>query len=349
VQPDPNIWRGRRILITGHTGFKGSWLVAMLRAAGADIAGLALEPQTSPNLFTLLELEREIDSRIVDVRDLELVRKTVFETKPEIVFHLAAQALVRAGYDSPVETFATNVMGTANLLEALRDAEGLRAVVVVTSDKCYKNREWLWGYREDEMLGGEDPYSSSKAAAELVTHAYRRSFFAHGARIATARAGNVIGGGDWATDRLVPDVINASLRGEPPALRSPHSVRPWQHVVEPLAGYMTLAEKLLESAEFADAWNFGPVGEQHVTVAGLAQALLTAMGRPPDWVAGEQGPHEAKLLRLDATKARTLLGWRSKLDDAAAVAWTAAWYRAWHEGENVRALTLSQIEEYWHQ
>ncbi len=335
------------MLVTGHTGFKGSWLTAALVRAGAVVTGLALAPQGEINLFSLLRLDGEIDSRIGDICDLSATVRVIRDANPEFAFHLAAQSLVRAGYDHPLDTYRTNVMGTLHVLEALRGVAGVRACVVVTSDKCYRNDERDVPFVESDALGGEDPYSSSKAAAEIVTHAYRASYEIAGGRVATGRAGNVIGGGDWASERLVPDIVSAARAGEAPVLRYPASVRPWQHVLEPLAGYVLLAQRLADDAGLAGGWNFGPGAPLHLTVAELTEALLTALGRPPRWsLAGEPQPREARVLRLDSHKARTMLGWRTRLDDREMLEWTARWYRAWMLGEDVRALTYAQIEEY---
>ncbi|HUZ48174.1 MAG TPA: CDP-glucose 4,6-dehydratase [Candidatus Dormibacteraeota bacterium] len=349
VTIDAQFWRGRRVLITGHTGFKGAWLSAVLLEAGARVTGFALEPATEPNLFTLLGLEREIDSHVGDVRDLEALRRVVRTAEPEYLFHLAAQALVADGYADPVGTYATNVMGTVNVLEAVRAIDPLRAAVVVSSDKCYENREWVWGYREIERMGGNDPYSSSKGAAELVVHAYRRSFFSSGPAIASARAGNVIGGGDWSKKRLVPDVVRAVLRGSELELRNPTAVRPWQHVLEPLSGYLLLARRAAEDPRaFAEAWNFGPAGMQQITVAEMAARLLTEMGSHTKVkVVDRHEPHEAHLLLLDSAKSRDRLGWRNRMSDEQAIRRTAEWYREWDEGADVRDLTLRQIREYF--
>ncbi len=337
-------WRGRRVLITGHTGFKGAWLASLCIEAGADVYGLGLPPVQPTNAFSLLGVQARMRSTIADLRDPLAVRRVVDEADPEFVFHLAAQALVGEGYRNPVETFETNVLGTVHLLQALR-GRSTRGLVVVTSDKCYRNYERREGYREDEALGGDDPYSSSKAAAELVTHAYRASFDDL-PPTATARAGNVIGGGDWSRDRLVPDIVQAALRGRPPVLRYPHSVRPWQHVLESLAGYMTLAERLPRDPRAASAWNFGPL-DAGASVAELTENMLRALGRPPVWEeAVEAAEHEAALLHVDSTKARTHLGWASKMTVRETIVWTADWYRAWIAGHDMRAMTLRQIEDY---
>lgn len=310
------------------------------------MSGFALEPSTEPNLFTALSLEREMESTIGDVRDATSLLSCVEHDRPEYVFHMAAQSLVRLGYEQPVETYATNVLGTVHALEASRRSDSVRGIVVVTSDKCYENREWLWGYREDEALGGKDPYSSSKAAAELVSHAYACSFGSSSFCVASARAGNVIGGGDWSQDRLVPDVARAALADTSLTLRYPNAVRPWQHVLEPLTGYLVLAAALC-SGDFSGAWNFGPQSRESMTVAEVAAAVFHAFGKEPKIkIDGGDHPHEAMQLRLDSTKARELLGWSGKLDVRDAVAWTAAWYREVAFGRSAREMTVEQIDEY---
>ena len=342
-------YRGKRVLVTGHTGFKGSWLSLWLQGAGADVSGFALAPPTEPSLFDLARVGRDMRSEIGDVRDEGRVARFVAEVGPEIVFHLAAQPLVRESYDRPVETFATNVMGTAHVLEAARRAGTARAVVVVTSDKCYENREWVWGYREDEAMGGHDPYSSSKGCAELVTAAYRRSFFASGpTAVASARAGNVFGGGDWAKDRLVPDAMKAFVEGRPLLLRNPSATRPWQHVLEPLDGYLALAEALYNEGDaFAGGWNFGPREEDARPVREVVESLVARWGDGASWglEPGSQ-PHEAHSLRLDCSKARARLGWRPRLDLETGLRWTVDWYRGLAGGADARALTLHDLERF---
>lgn len=343
---------GRRVLVTGHTGFKGSWLCEWLLALGAEVSGFALEPPTDPSLFDDLGLARRIARhRIGDVRDLAQLRSAIAEVAPEIVFHLAAQPLVRLSYEEPVQTYATNVMGTVNVLEAVRSCGSVRAVVNVTSDKCYENRETGQAYRETDAMGGRDPYSSSKGCAELVTAAYRRSFFGEesGVRIASVRAGNVIGGGDWAADRIIPDCVRALSAGVPVVVRNPDAVRPWQHVLEPLSGYLLLATRLLAGdAAFDGAWNFGPEPDGAVRVREVVDAMVAAWGSgswtAPD-AAGPQ-PHEAHLLALDITKAREELGWRPLYDVTKAVGTTAGWYAARHAGADVGALTRDDIAAY---
>jgi CDP-glucose 4,6-dehydratase len=349
---DTAFWPGRRVLVTGHTGFKGSWLSLWLACLGARVSGFALPPPTNPSLFELARVGDGMRSILADLRDAEAVLEALRETRPEIIFHLAAQPLVRQSYADPVETYATNVMGQVHLLEAVRQIGNVRAIVIVTSDKCYENREWLWGYREDEALGGHDPYSSSKACAEIAAAAWRRSFFHadHAPALATARAGNVIGGGDWAKDRLLPDLLAALAAGCPVTLRHPDAVRPWQHVLEPLRGYLLLAEKLcLEGAAFAEAWNFGPTEEDARPVRWLAEELAGywPRGAYPAWVPdAAPHPHEARALKLDAAKARARLDWQPRWNLATALAKTAEWHKAYRAREEMRAVTLAQIAAF---
>jgi CDP-glucose 4,6-dehydratase len=343
-----DFWSGKRVLVTGHTGFKGSWLALWLTSLGARVTGFALAPATDPSLWPLLGLSGGVTDITADVRDLAAVDAAYAEARPEIVFHLAAQSLVRPSYQDPVGTYATNVMGTVNTLDAARRCAETRVVVIVTSDKCYENRETNEACLEGDPMGGRDTYSSSKGCAELVTAAYRNSFFAKGAAVASARAGNVIGGGDWSADRLLPDLVRSILRDEPAAIRNPRSTRPWQHVLEPLSGYLLLAERLWqEGGQFAEGWNFGPDDAESVPVADVANAVVARWGPPARWsaVAGEH-PHEAHFLRLDSSKARAMLGWRPRLGLHDALAWTVQWYKEQAAGCDARSLCLRQIEQY---
>jgi len=343
-------WAGKRVLLTGHTGFKGSWLSLWLAALGARVAGYALEPETTPSLFEQLRLRDTIDHSIADIRDLSAVRRRVAEVRPDVVFHMAAQPLVRRSYTEPVLTWQTNVMGTAHLLDALRDADQQCAVVIVTTDKVYENREWLHAYRETDRLGGHDPYSSSKAACELAVDSWRNSFFCSGSpvRIATARAGNVIGGGDWAEDRIMPDLARAIAAGRPLVVRNPDSVRPWQHVLDPLAGYMRLAERLFASDDlrYQSAFNFGPDASGARTVRELVDLAFSTW--PGTLEAPPAGPahHEAQLLTLANTKAGTMLGWTPTWGFNEAVGATVGWYRAHHHGATARELAVSDIQRF---
>ena len=351
-------FHGRRVLVTGHTGFKGAWLTLWLLERGAEVIGYSADVPTTPSLFETLGLAADVRHHTGDVRDAEHLAKVVQHERPEVVFHLAAQPLVRRSQRRPKETFDVNVGGTVNLLEAIRTAPSVRVAVLVTSDKCYANRGWVWGYRENDPLGGADPYSASKACAELVAAAYRETFFPpdeageHGVGLATARAGNVIGGGDWAEDRLVPDCVRALAAGGPVAIRQPHAVRPWQHVLEPLAGYLALAARLSESPrDYAGAWNFGPPAEGCRPVAELVRAVVRAWGGGRWRAAAERRPTcpEAASLRLASDKALALLPWRPQWDFAAAVARTVAWYRACADGADagrLRELCRRQISEY---
>ena len=350
----PAFWRGRRVLLTGHTGFKGSWLIMWLSRCGADLAGFALPPSSSPSLYDLAGVGQMVKAVGGDVRDLGTVIHAFQDHRPEVVIHMAAQSLVRTSYELPVDTYATNVMGTVHVLEAARKVGGVRALVTVTTDKCYENREWVWGYRENEAMGGHDPYSSSKGCAELVASAYRRSYFAdtkyaaHGLGLATARAGNVIGGGDWAADRLIPDVIRAFSAGRPAILRNPRATRPWQHVLEPLDGYLTLAERLFETGpKYAGAWNFGPRDADARPVGEVVDTLAARWGRGATWTLDEGShPHEAHSLRLDCSKAAAHLAWRARLGLDEALEWVVAWYDGHLRGEDPRALTERDIARY---
>jgi len=347
-------WSGRRVFVTGHTGFKGGWLSLWLASLGANVRGYSLDPEGTPNMFSAVSLQDLIEDLRGDIRDAGKLRSALVNFQPEVVFHLAAQALVRRSYVDPIGTYATNVMGTANVLEAIRKVQSVRAVVVVTTDKCYLNREWVWPYRETDPLGGFDPYASSKACAEMVSAAYRNSFFPldrlreHGVGIATARAGNVIGGGDWSQDRLIPDLIRGFLANEPVLIRRPSAVRPWQHVLEPLMGYINLAERLLAGeARFADAFNFGPDFDDTWNVGRVADTLVNLWGGNARWICDEQpSVHEDHFLRLDASKSRWQLGWTPLLKIEEALEWTIRWFRAWALGSDMRKETLNQVSAY---
>jgi CDP-glucose 4,6-dehydratase len=343
------MWKGTRVFVTGHTGFKGGWLCLWLQSMGADVHGYALQPPTNPSLFAVAGVERGMASHTLgDIRDHDRLSAAVARARPDVVFHLAAQPLVRYSYQQPVETYATNVMGTVHLLEAVRATPGIRAVVNVTSDKCYENRESAVGYREDDSMGGHDPYSSSKGCAELVTAAYRHAFLADaGVPVATARAGNVVGGGDWAQDRIVPDFLRALDTGTTLTLRSPGAVRPWQHVLEPLSGYIALAERLsTHGAALAEAWNFGPADEDAHAVQWVVEYLAA---RSPGllWTRDPSPPpHETRFLKLDSSKARLRLGWKPRWQLQTALDKTLDWHEAWRRGDDMRETTLSQIADY---
>jgi CDP-glucose 4,6-dehydratase len=348
------IWEDRRVYLTGHTGFKGSWMSLWLASLGARIHGYALAPESDPDLFSAAKITDCVEHEVGDIRNLEQLEYSIAAFKPEVVFHMAAQPLVRRSYTSPIETYSTNVMGTAHVLDAIRRVPSVRAVVVITTDKCYENREWLWGYREEDRLGGIDPYSNSKACAELVTAAYRSSYFPlarfkeHKVGLASARAGNVIGGGDWSEDRLIPDLVRGFLSGNPVEIRNPHAIRPWQHVLEPLAGYISLAEHLIgNGAEFAGAWNFGPADDDVWPVGRIADAIVAMWGSGAKWIHNSaENPHEAGHLKLDASKARALLGWRTLLPIEQGLRWAAEWYLACRQGADMQAFTQCQIAEY---
>jgi CDP-glucose 4,6-dehydratase len=345
---NPGFWRGRRVLLTGHTGFKGAWLALWLQSLGAQVTGFSINVPTQPSLYELARIGEGMESIEGDVRDREAISSAVEASAPEVVIHMAAQSLVRRSFVEPGETYATNVMGTVNLLEAVRaNGDGVRAVVNVTSDKCYENREWEWGYREDDPMGGHDPYSSSKGCAELVTAAFRRSFFADSdtARVASARAGNVIGGGDWGADRLVPDLMRAALAGEEVHVRNPSSIRPWQHVLNPLSGYLLLAQGLWDSAEHASGWNFGPADDDARPVGWIVERIAHLWPHELRW-AHDDGPHphEARYLKLDSSRARARLGWRPLVELDATVESIVEWYLKLHAGSDMRSETLAQID-----
>ncbi len=346
----PSFWTGRRVFLTGHSGFKGSWLSLWLQALGAEVQGFALAPDTSPDLFTVARVAEGMSSQMGDIRDADALTDCVRDFGPEVVFHMAAQPLVRLSYRDPVGTYATNVMGTVNLLEAVRATPSVRAVVVVTTDKCYENKEWVWGYREDEPMGGNDPYSSSKGCAELVTQAYRRSFFADsdGPAVASGRAGNVIGGGDWAEDRLVPDILRALDAGAAVRIRNPLSTRPWQHVLEPLSGYLRLARSLLEDGQdSAEGWNFGPREEDARPVQWIVERMTAAWPGTTSWEADDSfHPHEARYLKLDISKAGKRLGWHPRWTLEHALDRIVHWHRGLSTGENMRVRCLDDIAAY---
>jgi CDP-glucose 4,6-dehydratase len=353
-----NFWRGRRVLVTGHTGFKGGWLCLWLMRLGARVTGYALAPDTTPSLFETARVSEGMTSCIGDIRDLASLQAAMLQADPEVVFHLAAQPLVRASYGAPIETFMTNVMGTAHVLECVRQVRSAKVVVAITTDKVYQNREWCWPYREQDVLGGHDPYSASKAACELVVQSYRKSFLAAaGVSVSSARAGNVIGGGDWAQDRLLPDCVRAFGDGRAVSLRHPAAVRPWQHVLDPLAGYLQLAQQqwaanagtdAARKARLAQAFNFGPDASGEATAGTLAKLAAQHWGEDAQVVLEpqEQAVHEAGLLTLDPSLARQTLGWHVKLAVPEAVAWSVHWYRRQRDGDDARALCLAQIEAY---
>lgn len=342
-------WRDKRVFLTGHTGFKGGWLALWLADLGAQVHGYALEPPTNPNFFTVCGLQAHLrTSTIADIRDAAALGEAMRAARPDIVLHLAAQSLVRYSFAAPLETYAVNVMGTANLLEAARRTAGVKAVINVSSDKCYENREWVWPYRENDAMGGFDPYSSSKGCAELVTSAYRRSYLAPaGIHLASARAGNVIGGGDWAADRLVPDFLRSVDAGQTLIVRSPQARRPWQHVLEPLAGYLILAEKLCtEGSAYAEAWNFGPREAQAHPVQWIIEYLCARVPGAAWQRDTALQPHEASLLKLDSSKANARLGWCPRWNLEGALARTLNWHQAWKRGTDMHAFSLAQIHDY---
>lgn len=346
---NPDFWRGRRVLVTGHTGFKGSWLCLWLQSMGATLRGIALEPPTAPALFEVARVADGMEHCLADIRDFAAVKHHMDEFKPEIVIHLAAQPLVRLSYSQPIETYATNVMGTVHVLEAAYKSGTVKAIVNITTDKCYENREWVWGYREDEPMGGHDPYSSSKGCAELVSAAYRKSFLeSAGIAMATARAGNVIGGGDWALDRLVPDILRALQINQPVLIRNPHAIRPWQHVLEPLSGYLLLAERLYTQGQTeAEGWNFGPRDEDARPVQWIVEHLCDDWGMGASWeLQPGNHPHEASFLKLDISKVRQRLQWTPRWSLETALRHIVQWHRAWLSSQDMRAICLNQITQY---
>jgi CDP-glucose 4,6-dehydratase len=350
-----NIYKNRRVLVTGHTGFKGSWLCLLLNQLGADVYGYALEPPTNPSLFVEASIEEIMTSYIGDIRDLDKLQQVMKEVQPEIVIHMAAQPLVRESYKIPVETYSINVMGTVHLLEACRHTQSAKAIVNVTTDKCYENKEWHWGYRENEPMGGYDPYSNSKGCSELVTSSYRNSYFnpakyaEHGVAVASARAGNVIGGGDWADDRLIPDFIRAISKGDQVKIRSPYAIRPWQHVLEPLTGYLTLAASLYtEGTTYAQAWNFGPDDNDAQNVEWITRTICELWGEGASYeVDTNPQPHEANYLKLDCSKAKAELNWGPKWNIETTIKSIVNWNKAYLCGENIRTVTENQIDQYF--
>ena len=349
-------WHGKRVFLTGHTGFKGGWLALWLASKGAIVRGYALDPYTQPNLLTVANIPSIVEDLRGDIRDAATLEPALRDFAPEVVFHMAAQPLVRLSYSDPIGTYETNVIGTAKVLDAIRRTPSVRAVVSITTDKCYENKEWVWGYRETDPLGGYDPYSSSKACAEIVSAAFRQSYFpveklgtSHSTGIATARAGNVIGGGDWSLDRLIPDLVRGFLAGEPVLIRRPHAIRPWQHVLEPLAGYIALAEHLLSGnpARYATAYNFGPSDDDAREVGWIVEKMVGFWGEGASWILDpDPGVHEAGYLKLDASRAKADLAWAPRLNLETALQWLVEWYRAWQTGHNMHDVTLKQIHAY---
>jgi CDP-glucose 4,6-dehydratase len=344
---DVSFWSNKRVFITGHTGFKGSWLSLWLQSLGAQVKGFSLRPLTSPSMFDELDIASGMESEIGDIRDPQAIAASMTEFNPEILIHMAAQPLVRLSYSQPAETYATNVMGTVNVLEAARQCVGLKAIINVTTDKCYENREWVWGYRENDPMGGHDPYSSSKGCAELVTSAYRDSFFCDdgGAVLASARAGNVIGGGDWSDDRLIPDILRAFAKAEPVIIRNPLATRPWQHVLEPLSGYLILAQNLYkDGASFAEGWNFGPRDEDVKPVNWILDKMVQRWGDGAMWeLETEPQPLEAQLLKLDISKASDKLKWRPRWTLHQALDSIVDWHQTWLKKGDLREKTMEQI------
>jgi len=353
--PDLAFWNRRKVLITGHTGFKGSWLSLLLTRLGSNIFGYSLDPPTKPNLFELSKIDKLVNSHIADIRDYETLQKVLRKVKPEIVIHMAAQPLVRESYRVPRETYEINVMGTINLLDAVRKTDGIRVVLNITSDKCYENREWLWGYRENEQIGGYDPYSNSKGCCELVTSCFRNSYFnpqnykQHGVALASARAGNVIGGGDWAEDRLIPDFIRSLCKREKIIIRNPFAVRPWQHVLDPLTGYLLLCEKLYEKGDiYSEAWNFGPEEKDAKNVAWLINFLCKKWGDGASWeIDSHPNVHESNYLRLDCSKAKSLLDWNSLWNIETTLNSIVEWTNSYFSGKDIRDECFSQMEKYY--
>ena len=346
---DKRFWKGRRVFVTGHTGFKGSWLCLWLHELGAQVKGFALEPPTTPSLFNEARVAELVESEVGDIRDLERVTQSIHDFQPDILIHMAAQPLVRYSYDAPIETYAVNVLGTAHVLEAAKSCGSIKSVVSVTTDKCYENKEWVWAYRENEPMGGHDPYSSSKGCAELVTASYRRSYYEEkGIGLASARAGNVVGGGDWALDRLIPDILRAFERGQPVVIRSPNAIRPWQHVLEPLSGYLALAQCLYEKpGDFAEGWNFGPNEEDAKPVSWILDRMVDAWpGSSWQLDQATNNPHEANYLKLDISKAKTKLDWQPTWDLKHTLENIVKWHRAWLSSDDIQAFSKIEINEF---
>ncbi|MBE1274795.1 CDP-glucose 4,6-dehydratase [Enterovibrio baiacu] len=351
---NPEFWKEKKVFITGHTGFKGGWLVIWLKEMGAIVKGYSLPAPTKPSLFQEANVGNDIENEEGDIRDFDKLCHSIATFGPDIVFHMAAQPLVRLSYEEPIDTYSTNVMGTVHLLESVKQVGSVKAVVNITSDKCYENREWVWGYREDEAMGGYDPYSNSKGCAELVASSYRQSFFnpnnyaMHGCALASVRAGNVIGGGDWADDRLIPDMLKAFSEGRDVEIRNPHAIRPWQHVLEPLSGYITVAERLYNhGCEFAEGWNFGPKEEDAKPVEWIVESLTSKWGEDADWFLSEgDHPHEAHYLKLDCSKARMRLDWQPVWDLETTLEKIVAWHKAWLNKEDMNKHTVKEINDY---
>ncbi len=351
---NPSFWKGRSVFLTGHTGFKGSWLSLWLDALGANVTGYSLEPPTEPSLFEQAGVAGVVNSVFADVRDFSRLKAAIAECRPDVIIHMAAQSVVRRGYEDPIDTYSSNVMGTVNVLESVRQLRHPCVLVNVTSDKCYANQEWVWGYRENEPMGGRDPYSNSKGCAELVTTAYRESFFSpssikdHGVALASARAGNAVGGGDWTSDQLIPDLVRAFLSGDSCLIRNPSAIRPWQFVLEPLRGYLVLAEQLAEDpVRFASGWNFGPAESDAQPVSWIADELTKLWGGEASWRRdGAAHPREAYTLKLDTSKSRISLDWRPAVPLNQALEWIVEWYRAFQVGADLRSITRTQIERY---
>lgn len=348
-----DFWKDKRVFLTGHTGFKGSWMSLWLQEMGAIVKGYSLTAPTEPSLFVEANVATGMESQIADIRDYQTLHDSIKAFKPEIVFHMAAQPLVRMSYDIPIDTYSTNVMGTVHLLEACRKVSAIKAIVNITSDKCYENQEWVWGYRENEPMGGYDPYSNSKGCAELVASSFRQSFFnpanyaQHGVGLASVRAGNVIGGGDWALDRLIPDILLAFQENRDVEIRSPYAIRPWQHVLEPLSGYLTVAEKLYsEGAEYSEAWNFGPKDEDAQPVQKIVETLSSNWGEANWFLSKGEHPHEAHYLKLDCSKAKMRLNWQPVWDLDTTLSKITKWHKEWLAKSNMREYTLTEIKEY---